>query len=510
MGIGTGVSCLVSKACNGAELTNCDGGVVLQHAAIQPFGFLLAASPDWKIVRASANLEEFLGVSCEHALRQPLSGIIMPRTLHAIRNRLTVIRGPVMFERLSGIAFAEGGPIFDVALYCTEAGIVIEAEPSQREGHGGPTLSMPAMMARIDQAPGLEAFFRESARQARAITGFDRVMVCRFDDEGSGEIVAEAARSGIGSLLGLHFPPTDIAAQERTFHARNLFRIIPDVDAAPVPVVPELDEHGRAIDLSLSILRSVPSGHTDYLKDMGVAASFSVPIVVDGRLWGLFACHHYAARLLSVERRLTAELFARMFASRLETRLCRLALEFENGARKIVERLLGAVVENTALPHDPAWLAEALAGAVPADGIGVWIGGRTALTGLAPSQQKFSALIDRLNGMASGHVFVTDRVAELWPEAEPNGDVAGVMAIATSQPPRDYIVFFRQEILGSVHWASSGPAEHDADSQALAPHKSFQAWSELMRGRSLPFSAAERHVAETIRVTLEAIRRLTR
>lgn len=501
----------MSKACNGADLTNCDGGAILQRAAIQPFGFLLAASADWRIVRASANLEQFLGVGCEQVLRQPLSGIIMSRTLHTIRNRLTVIRGPVMIERLSGIAFAEGGPIFDVALHCSEGEIVIEAEPSQREGQGGSTLSMPAMMARIDQAQTLEAFFRESARQARGITGFDRVMVYRFDDEGSGEIVAEAARSGIGSLLGLHFPATDIAAQERAFYARNLFRIIADVDAAPVPVVPELDAHGRAIDLSLSLLRASPSGHIDHLKDMGVAASFSVPIVVDGRLWGLFACHHYAARLLPVERRLMAELFAQMFASRLETRECRLALEFESGARKIVERLLAAVADNTGLPDDPAWLAEVIAGAVPADGIGVWIGGRTALSGLAPTQQQFSALIDTLNRKVSGHVFATDRVAELWPEAELNGDVAGLMAIPTSQPPRDYIVFFRQEMLRTVHWAggSPGPAEHDADSHALTFHKSFQAWSELMRGRSLPFSAAQRHGAETIGVTLEAIRRLT-
>lgn len=500
----------MSKACNGADLTNCDGGATLQRAAIQPFGFLLAASPDWRIVRASANLEEFLGVGCEHVLRQPLSGIIMSRTLHTIRNRLTVIRGPVMIERLSGIAFAEGGPIFDVALHCSEGEIVIEAEPSQREGQGGSTLTMPAMMARIDQAQTLEAFFRESARQARGITGFDRVMVYRFDDEGSGEIVAEAARSGIGSLLGLHFPAADIAAEERALYARSLFRIIADVDAAPVPVVPKLDEHGRAIDLSLSILHATTSGHIDYLKDMGVAASFSIPIVVDGRLWGLFACHHYAARLLPVERRLTAEHFAQMVASRLETRECRLALEFETGARKIVERLLTAVADNTGLPDDPAWLAEVLAGAIPADGIGVWIGGRTALTGLAPSQQQFSALIDRLNGMIAGHVFATDRVAELWPEAELNGDVAGLMAIPTSQPARDYIVFFRQEILGTVHWAgaSSRPAEHDAGSHALTFHKSFRAWSELMRGRSLPFTGAQRHVAETIRVTLGAVRRL--
>lgn len=210
------------------------------------------------------------------------------------------------------------------------------------------------MMSRLDHTETLEAFFREGARQARALTGFDRVMVYRFDEGGSGEVVAEAARAGIGSFLGLHYPASDIPVQARALYLRNLFRIIADVDAVAVPILPQLDEHGRPLDLSMSVLRSVSPIHIEYLKNMGVGASLSISIVVDGRLWGLFACHHYGPRLPSAQSRSTAELFGQMFASRLESRERRLALDYETKARRIADRLLTSVADNASLLDDPA------------------------------------------------------------------------------------------------------------------------------------------------------------
>jgi light-regulated signal transduction histidine kinase (bacteriophytochrome) len=234
----------VSEASHQVEPTNCDRAQLYQLGAIQPFGFLLVISSDWTIVRASVNLEEFLGVNCKDILGQSLSRIIMSSTLHAIRNRLTLIRGPDMVERLSGLAFADGGPLFDIALHFSNDQIIIEGELPQDGSHGGSTMSIRAIMTRLDQAQTLEGFLREAARQARGITGFDRVMVCRFDDTGSGEVVAEAARPAIGSLLGFHFPASDFPAEARALHTRNIFRIIADVGTAPVPIVPEVDEHG--------------------------------------------------------------------------------------------------------------------------------------------------------------------------------------------------------------------------------------------------------------------------
>lgn len=494
------------------DLTNCDREPIHRLGAIQPFGFLLVVSSDWLVARASANLEHFVGVSHEEITGRPVSQIIHSSTMHALRNRLSIMRGPDMVERLFGVALSEGGPLFDIALHMSDDQVVLEAEPSQEASQGGSSASIRSMVARLDQAGTLETFFREGARQARALTGFDRVMVYRFDENGAGEVVAEAARAGIGSFLGLHYPASDIPVQARALYTRNLFRIIADIDAVNVPVLPALDAQGRPLDLSMSILRSVSPIHIEYLKNMGVGASLSISIVVDGKLWGLLACHHYSARLPSFERRTVSELFGQMFASRLESRERRLALEFETKARQIADRLLTSVADNASLLDDPSWLIEALADALPADGIGVWIDGRSALSGLVPSQQQFSELVRILNRNAAGCVFATDSIAQSAPGVMPSGVVAGLIAIPISRSPRDYVVLFRQEIVRRVRWAGDPhkPVEYGPNGPRLTPRKSFETWSELVRDRSHPFSLAERRVAETIRVTLiEVVLRLT-
>ncbi|AXA39541.1 HWE histidine kinase domain-containing protein [Rhizobium leguminosarum] len=494
------------------DLTNCDREPIHQLGSVQPFGFLLAVSSDWIVIRASANLAEFLGVTEANALGRPVISLISPEALHAIRNKLTTLRGSDVVERIFGIALTPDQNRFDLAVHLNEGRVIIEGERCQEDRHDAASLSMRSMMSRLDHTETLEAFFREGARQARALTGFDRVMVYRFDESGSGEVVAEAARAGIGSFLGLHYPASDIPIQARALYLRNLFRLIADVDAVPVPILPQLDEHGQSLDLSMSVLRSVSPIHIEYLKNMGVGASLSISIVVDGKLWGLFACHHYGPRLPSAQSRSTAELFGQMFASRLESRERRLALDYETKARRIADRLLTSVADNASLLDDPAWLIEALADAIPADGIGVWINGRLALAGIGPDERSFAALVRHLNRNAAGRIYAVDRLAETYPDLEVDDAVAGMLAIPISRSPRDYVVLFRQELVRTVRWGGDPhkPVEYGPNGPRLTPRKSFEAWSELVRGRSLPFTEAERRVAETIRVTLiEVVLRLT-
>ncbi|MHC2453889.1 light-regulated signal transduction histidine kinase (bacteriophytochrome)/CheY-like chemotaxis protein [Rhizobium leguminosarum] len=494
------------------DLTNCDREPIHQLGSVQPFGFLLAVSSDWIVIRASANLAEFLGVTEANALGRPVISLISPEALHAIRNKLTTLRGSDVVERIFGIALTPDQNRFDLAVHLNEGQVIIEGERCQEDRHDAASLSMRSMMSRLDHTETLEAFFREGARQARALTGFDRVMVYRFDESGSGEVVAEAARAGIGSFLGLHYPASDIPIQARALYLRNLFRIIADVDAIAVPILPPLDEHGQPLDLSMSVLRSVSPIHIEYLKNMGVGASLSISIVVDGKFWGLFACHHYGPRLPSAQSRSTAELFGQMFASRLESRERRLALDYETKARRIADRLLTSVADNASLLDDPAWLIEALADAIPADGIGVWINGRLALAGIGPDERSFAALVRHLNRNAAGRIYAVDRLAETYPDLEVDDAVAGMLAIPISRSPRDYVVLFRQELVRTVRWGGDPhkPVEYGPNGPRLTPRKSFEAWSELVRGRSLPFTEAERRVAETIRVTLiEVVLRLT-
>ena len=486
------------------DLSNCDREPIHIPGLIQPFGFLLALSSDWLVSRASANTADYLGRPPEALLGRPLLDILGAGAVHAIRNRMALLRGIDATERLFALSFAETDQAFDVALHLIDGGIVIEAEPCQPEmGDGAGTIR--SMMTRLDQAATMTGFLREGARQVRALTGFDRVMVYKFAANGDGEVVAEAARSGIGSFLGLHYPHTDIPVQARALYKRNLFRIIADVGAAPVPVIPTLDERGNPLDLSLSVLRAVSPIHIEYLTNMGVEASLSISIVIEGKLWGLFACHHHSPRCPGLERRSLAELFGQMFAMKLEARERRDSADYAARARAVSERLLVQLAGDSSLRDDPAWLAETLEEAIPADGIGVVINGHVALAGAAPNEDAFLRLVRELNRTAAGKVYATDCIADFLPEAEAwAASAAGMLALPISRSPRDFVVLFRQEMVRAVRWAGDPhrPKQFGPLGDRLSPRKSFEAWTETVRGRSTPFSDLECQVAESLRATL--------
>ena len=493
------------------DLTNCDREPIHILGAIQPTGFLLALTADWMVARASANLGDYLGLEPADVIGKPVADILLPGAIHELRNRTALLRGPDSVERLFGVKLTQSDTRFDVAVHLSASSIVIEAERSSGE-HGDVTGMVRSMIARLDQCGDLSSFFREGARQIRALVGFDRVMVYRFAADGSGEVVAEACKPGIGRFLGLHYPASDIPAQARILYTRNLLRVIADVRATPVPIEPVLDASGEPLDLSLSLLRSVSPIHIEYLKNMGVDASMSVSIVVDGKLWGLFACHHYSPRCPSFERRSVTELFSQMFSMRLESRERQQTVEFERRARDISDQLLGAVASDETLLRDPDWLADILTHAIPADGVGVWLSGNYAFSGVTPPTDDFRRIVRALNATAAGKVYSTDHIGSLVPDAEHFADsTAGLLAIPISRAPRDYVVLFRSEMIRSVRWGGDPhkPVEYGPNGPRLTPRESFEEWKELVRGRSLPFTPSELRVAETLRATLiEVVLRL--
>ncbi|SOB87224.1 Bacteriophytochrome (light-regulated signal transduction histidine kinase) [Sphingomonas guangdongensis] len=493
------------------DLTNCDREPIHLLGAIQPIGFLLALSADWLVARASANLGEFLGRAPVDVIGRPLADCFPAKAVHDLRNRMALLRGTDSVERMFGCTLVPGKPPFDIAVHLSGGQIVIEAQPGS-DDHGDASGVVRSMVTRLDQCGDLPTFYREGARLVRALVGYDRVMVYRFAADGSGEVVAESVKAGIGSFLGLHYPATDIPAQARELYKRNLLRVISDVNAAPVPIVPPRDETGRLLDLSLSALRSVSPIHIEYLKNMGVQASMSISIIVDGKLWGLFACHHYTARCPTYERRSISELFAQMFAMRLESRERQQTVEYERRARDISDQLLGAVASDDTLLRDPDWLGDILTAAIPADGVGVWINGSYAFSGVTPNTDEFRRIIRALNGTAAGRVYATDHIGALLPDAgEFRERAAGLLAIPISRTPRDYVVLFRAELIRAVRWAGDPhkPVEYGPNGPRLTPRASFAEWKERVEGHSRPFTPSELRVAETLRATLiEVVLRL--
>lgn len=493
------------------DLTNCDREPIHLLGAIQPAGFLIAVSTDWVIARVSKNIRDLLGFDPEALIGSPLPDYVPANLLHDLRNKISYLSAPDMVERLFGCQIGTSGQPYDVAVHFSGGQIIIEAEPGTPAG-GDTTNAVRAMMARLDRTKDIEAFYREGARQVRTLLGYDRVMVYKFAASGAGEVVAEACKTGIGSFLGLNYPASDIPRQARELYKRNLVRVIRNVESEPVAIVPEVDGSRKRIDLSLSILRSVSPIHIEYLKNMGVAASLSISIVVNDELWGLFACHHYSPRSPTFERRSVCELFAEMFAMRLESRERRQVAEYEERARNISDQLLGAVASDETLLQDPDWLGDILTSAIPADGVGVWINGNYAFSGISPPTEDFRRIVRALNALAAGRVYTTDHIGSLIEGADKFADrAAGLLAIPISRSPRDYVMLFRKELKQSVRWAGNPqkPIEYGPNGPRLTPRESFAEWQETVNGHAEPFTTSQLRVAETLRATLiEVVLRL--
>ncbi|CAN5162481.1 HWE histidine kinase domain-containing protein [soil metagenome] len=486
-----------------ADLTTCDREPITRLERVQAFGFLIAVADDWIVARVSANLEDVLGVAPDDAIGVPVLAFMDGDALHEIRNRLVMLHPATGSERLYDLNLVGDGRLFDVAVHYAGDLLVIEGEPSGPETQMNAASLVRSMVGRLSSQTTMEAFHRDAARQVRAITGFDRVMIYRFDVEGVGEVIAEALKAGMTPFLGLHYPASDIPVQARALYLRNAFRIIPDVTATAVDLLPPVTI-GEPLDLTLAFTRAVSPVHIEYLRNMGVGASMSISIIVAGRLWGLISCHHETPRLPGFVLRSATELFGQMYSLTLENRLREAASVIDQTARDLADRMITTIAGDGGKLSDAGWLQDMTREIIDSDGVAVCSGGLLTSNGSTPSHDQIRRIARVLDTSSPSRIFHTDHLGEIGAVETDPAAAAGMLAIPISRTPRDYILLFRRERLHQISWGGD-PAKamvEENGSLRMSPRKSFAAFVEQMKGRSCPFTDGEVRVAESIRSAL--------
>ena len=143
----------------------------------------------------------------------------------------------------------------------------------------------------------LSEYLTNISNALSSFCGFERVMVYKFDPNWNGRIIAENFNPAMeNSFLGLTFPSTDIPAIARRLFLKNVVRTISNVDVRPNHLLTEASSHFE-FDLSDIRERATSEIHLEYLRNMGVKASATVALKVDGILWGLIAMHNYTKKL---------------------------------------------------------------------------------------------------------------------------------------------------------------------------------------------------------------------
>jgi hypothetical protein len=482
-------------------LARCAEEPIAVPGAIQPHGALLAVTePGLAVVVASANAADVLGTH-----PGTLADVLAPAELAQLR---AVLDGDPDGDLADAepLRVAPGGRETDLVLSRSGGLLVTEWEPVAGAEQAGAAWHrrLPRVLQRLSAPTTLEGVTGVLAREVRALTGFDRVMVYRFDAEWNGEVVAEDRRPDLEPFLGLHFPAGDIPAQARALYAAHWLRLIPDATYTPVPLDPPLvPGTGAPLDLSGVALRSVSPVHLEYLANMGVTASMSVSLVDRGTLWGLVACHSYSGpHRPSPADRTAAEFLGRTASLLLPT----VAGAADRDAVVAVSQRqadLAAAVGRS--PRRPA--AALVDGEVtaldlfPATGAAVRLDGRLHLLGTTPPAGRVAALVPEV--LRAGGV--TDRLPldlrGLADGADLAGDASGVLAVEVGGG--DFLAWFRPETPREVSWGGDPRTSKVTDGR-LSPRRSFARWTETVRGTARPWRPHEVDAARALAAHLRA------
>lgn len=502
-----------TPAYGGVDLTTCDREPIHVPGAIQPHGVLLALEPDdLTAVVVSANCEQLLGVASGAARGRTLAELlgdaaaaaIAPRAASPTKGEPMVLRLPEDLPLATGARGALAGADVDVTVHRSGERVVVELE--QLGGPGAGTLSYQSArgaMARLASAGSVADLADRLAHEVRGLSGFDRVMVYRFDQDWNGEVIAEDRREDLNPFLGLHYPATDIPAQARRLYTVNWTRLIADVSYTPVPLDPVLDEvTGAPLDLSHSTLRSVSPIHVEYLTNMGVGASMSVSLVIDDELWGLVACHHYSGpHRPSHDARAAVEFLGQVASQMINDRERADGREAAIGSQTELNRFTAALTASELNPLVQLMSDPALLRLVGAGGAALSVEGVITTLGRVPEErhlQRIGALLHRPDGRAVH----THHLGVLAPDLEEVSDVAAGAMVIGSSDPSSWLMWLRPELEEVVDWGGDPTNKllYDAEGPEvrLSPRKSFDKWRQVVRGRSEPWTAWQVDTAEAL------------
>ncbi len=492
------------------DLSNCDRELVQFPGAVQPHGaMLIVDEPDYIIRQASRNSEAFIGRSPEELLGKTIAeifGTSAPQMLARLRT-VSLENGPVHVVRESFAGFAKGVNIF---AHRSGGALILElemisAQPDESDAHIYSDVRETVSI--LENTKGLQNFFDLAVDRIRIFTGYDRVMAYKFAEDGSGHVLAESKRKDLEPYLGLHYPATDIPAPARRMFGVSWLRHLPDVDYVPVSLHPEIHPlTHKPVDMSYAILRSVSVMYSGYLKNMGVKSTMVIPLMKEGKLWGLIsAMHHSAPRQVPYEARMAAEFLSHMLsllmAAKEDAEGYTQRLRLTAVTDQLVERLCREPDLHKSLGSSD--MSPNLLSQVPATGAAIVARGVVSLMGLTPAESQVRALASWL--AKSNHtVFATDRLSEIFPDAAAyKTSVSGLLSAKISSQDPDFLLWFRPEHIEIVDWAGDPKkpvmiSETDGELR-LQPRGSFALWKESVTGRSEPWRKDDQELAAGLR-----------
>ncbi len=483
------------------NLTNCEHEPIHIPGSIQPHGFLIGIHPQSHLIDfCSANTEEYLGLSHMQILGKEFGSVFGAESANMFRQYI----GNNLILSAAPLKIVLDGKNFQCSIHHNGQRYILEAEPAEIHSNKLNDVYSQTVqfVSYMNNSSTLKDLCELVAKGTREVTGYDRVMVYRFDREYNGEVFAESCREDLEPFLGLHYPHTDIPPQARELYMKNLLRIIADINYQPVPLYTIDDAPGKNLDLSLSVLRSTSPIHVEYLQNMGVGATLTISLIHRGRLWGLIACHHYSAKNISPEIRLAAQLQGQFITSQIDVRQSNEEYEISRKTNIALEKINALNLPPIAESFRIISVNPELLKLCNAAGVSILIGTNVYTNGLAPAEADIRFLSDWLASRTNEGSFFTDKLSNFLPDQKRLCDaVSGIVYHGLGNG--NGIIWYRPETQTEVHWGGDPNKAIIKDEKGLHPRNSFNLWKQIVKHRSKDWLQPELNAAANYAHTIQ-------
>lgn len=499
------------------DLTNCDREPIHIPGKIQSHGFLLAVDGNLIINYVSENIVRYLPVEADNLLGKNIDKfeklLQQDDSPGFINQMLQLGRHAKSFENINPYRVTVNEDNFNLIVSQSGKNYLLEFEPYSTDTDFDIQKTIGRSVSEMLGGKHLKQLLDNAALQIKNLIGYDRIMIYKFLEDGHGEVIAEVKEDNLEPFLGLHYPASDIPKQARDLYKINLTRIITDVNTEASPIITMgINGEAEPLDLTHSALRAVSPIHIQYLKNMGVASSFSISLLYRGELWGLIACHNYTPRFINFKAREASKLIGQIISSALEYKQDE-ENTVKNDQYKSAYDALSIILRKGGNVTDAVTAhASTLLDVTDATGVVLVFEDQIVPIGQTPTTEQVNELVAWLKLNMEDRVYYTHQLPEVYQPAKAYSTVAsGLLACTLSKELGEMMIWFKPEQISTIDWAGNPdkPAEHGEDGiMQLSPRRSFEIWSQTVRFTSSRWSREE--IATVLKLREEMVLAINR
>lgn len=470
--------------------------------SIQGYGYLFALDQNSGAIRIiSENVkgllgdtDKVLGLNFFDLLEGEVDEQFLRKTYQRAKARGT--RLPVQIHFRKEILIKDSAPDYFAVIYESEERFVIELEPAGqfRESYIARhfiKMYATSVAPKFKSYKSLSTMASEIVDTIKEITGFDRVVLYKFNENATGRVIAEAKEADMDSYLDLLYPASDIPPQARELYKKNWVRLTPNVDLETSRLIPAVEDGNRKpLDMTNSLLRTLSPIHLQYVRNQGLKASLSMSLVTHDHLWGIISCHSRKPSYIPQNVRLECENLSQLFSWHLYAKEEELIIARKDKTDRAINNMLDKTSPVSPIVEVFTENEQEVLSITETDGFMFYTEEETIKLGTVPELPAIREIYEKVSRNGREPYISTD-VSDQVSDVETLNGIRGVLLIPLLENKSYFTAWFRKEQLQVERWAGP-PDEKSATGskkERLMPRTSFKVHEKRITNQSLEWDS---------------------